>query len=345
MSLGSSRIAPVIRHLTWVGMAAHGAFVPLFLLLGQPLLVGFNVQSVCCWIAAHLVNERGRSSLAMWLVVAEVVGHAVLAVGLLGWASGFQYYLVPLVPFVMFNERLRGTFALGVSAVVLMVFLTLYELAPAPLLVPSINHALSVVNIVIPFVALALITFHFRKASIAVERQVVEMAVTDPLTGLFNRRHMNQRLREEESRSARTSAPFSLILVDIDHFKRVNDISGHDAGDRVLRDLAQLLRDMVRTQDIVARWGGEEFLVVLPQTPLKDALEVAERLRRAAEATLARDLDGIGAVTLTLGVAEYGGSVPEALKLADVALYQGKAAGRNRVIAAPLESAQSAVGV
>lgn len=190
--------------------------------------------------------------------------------------------------------------------------------------------------------ALALITFHFRNASIAVERQVAEMAVTDPLTGLFNRRHMNQRLREEEARAARTQVPFSVISVDIDHFKRINDTAGHDAGDHVLRDLAQLLRDMVRTQDIVARWGGEEFLVVLPQTPLEGAFEVAERLRRAAEATLARGLEGIDTITLTAGAAEYASSVPDCLKLADVALYQGKAAGRNRVVAAPSASASAA---
>lgn len=72
LKLGGSRIAPVIRHVTWVGVVAHAAFVPLFLLLGQPLLAGFNVLSVCCWIAAHLVNSRGHSSLAMWLLVAEV---------------------------------------------------------------------------------------------------------------------------------------------------------------------------------------------------------------------------------------------------------------------------------
>lgn len=168
------------------------------------------------------------------------------------------------------------------------------------------------------------------------------MAVTDPLTGLFNRRHMNQRLREEEARAARTQVPFSVISVDIDHFKRINDTAGHDAGDHVLRDLAQLLRDMVRTQDIVARWGGEEFLVVLPQTPLEGAFEVAERLRRAAEATLARGLEGIDTITLTAGAAEYASSVPDCLKLADVALYQGKAAGRNRVVAAPSASASAA---
>ena len=344
LSLGGSRIAPVIRHVTWVGVVAHGAFVPLFLLLGQPLLAGFNVLSVCCWITAHLVNRRGHPSVAMWLIVAEVVGHALLAVGLLGWSSGFQYYLIPLVPFVMFNERLRGRFALLISAGFLTAFMALYEVAPVALLDPAVNHALCVMNIVIPFVALALITFHFRNASIAVERKVAEMAVTDPLTGLFNRRHMNQRLREEEARAARTLAPFSVLIVDIDHFKRINDSLGHDAGDRVLKDLAQLLRDMVRTQDIVARWGGEEFLVVLPQTPLKGALEVAERLRRGAEATLARGLDGIGAVTLTLGAAEYASSVPDCLKLADVALYQGKEAGRNRVVAATTESPLAASG-
>ncbi|HEU5074595.1 MAG TPA: GGDEF domain-containing protein [Polyangiaceae bacterium] len=344
MNLGGSRIAPVIRQVTWVGVGAHAVFVPLFLLLGQPLLAGFNVFGICCWMGARVMNGRGRSSVAMWLLAGEVVGQTVLAVSLLGWASGFQYYLVPLVPFVMFNERLRGTNALLVSAAVLLVFVGLYELGPAPQLAPGVNHALSLMNSVLSFVGLALITFHFRNASMAVERQVAEMAVTDPLTGLYNRRHMNQRLREEESRSARTLAPFSVILVDIDHFKRINDTSGHDVGDRVLEDLARLLRDTVRTQDIVARWGGEEFLVVLPQTPLKGALDVAERLRFAAEATLARSLEGVDAVTLTLGAAEYAGSVPECLKRADVALYRGKEAGRNRVVSVTPEHPRAATG-
>ena len=188
----------------------------------------------------------------------------------------------------------------------------------------------------------------------AVERQIAEMAVTDPLTGLFNRRHMNQRLREEESRTVRTHTPFSAIVVDIDHFKRINDTWGHDVGDRVLKDLAQMFRNMVRTQDIVARWGGEEFLIVLPQTLLVGALEVAERLRQAAESTLSRSLDDVEAITrrlessqaitLTLGVAEYAGSIPECLKLADTALYRGKEAGRNQVVAAPSAAARAQSG-
>jgi diguanylate cyclase (GGDEF)-like protein len=344
LNLGASRISRVIRQVTWVGVVAHAAFIPLFLLLGSTVLAGFNVLSVSVWTAAHLCNRRGHASLAMWLLVAEVVAHALLAVGLLGWASGFQYYLIPLVPFVMFNERLRGRVALLVSAVFLVAFVGLYEVAPVRSLAPEVTHALSLMNIVIPFIALALLTFHFRAASMAVERQIAEMAVTDPLTGLFNRRHMNQRLREEESRSARTRTPFCAIVVDIDHFKRINDTWGHDVGDRVLKDLAQLFRNMVRTQDIVARWGGEEFLVVLPQTPLAGALEVAERLRQAAEATLGRSLEGSETITLTLGVAEYAGSIPDCLKLADTALYRGKEGGRNQVVAAPSPSALAASG-
>ena len=344
LNLGASRISRVIRQVTWVGVVAHGAFIPLFLALGSKALAGFNVLSVAVWIAAYLTNRRGHSSLAMWLLVAEVVAHALLAVALLGWASGFQYYLIPLVPFVMFNERLRGKVALLVSAAFLVAFVGLYEAAPAPLLDPDVTHALSLMNIVIPFVALALLTFYFRAASMAVELQIAEMAVTDPLTGLFNRRHMNQRLREEESRSVRTHTPFSAIVVDIDHFKRINDTWGHDVGDRVLKALAQLFRDMVRTQDIVARWGGEEFLIVLPQTSLAGALEVAERLRQAAEGTLGRSLESSEAVTLTLGVAEYAGSVSACLKLADTALYRGKEGGRNRVVAASSPSAPAQSG-
>lgn len=332
--LAESRIARVIRHVTWVGILAHAGFVALFWSLGYGLLAGFNVLSVLMWSASHLFNQRGRTTLAMWLIAAEVAAHAVLAVNRLGWGSGFQYYLIPLIPFVMFNERLRATLALLVGFGFLLLYVVLYQTAPVDALGPTLSRGLSMMNIVIPLLALGLVTYHFRLASMAVERQIAEMAVTDPLTGLFNRRHMNQRLREEESRAVRHQGTFSVIEADIDYFKRVNDNHGHDAGDRVLVELAELFREIVRAQDIVARWGGEEFLIVLAHTRCAGAVDVAERLRTQAEERLSLLVPGADTITLTLGVAEYEGSISDTLKRADEALYQGKEAGRNRVVAA-----------
>ena len=338
MNQPEARIARVIRHVIWVGITAHAGFIPLFAWLGYPLLAGFNVFGVICWAAAGLTNRRGHCTAAMWLLTGEVTLHAVVAAQALGWASGFQYYLIPLIPFVMFNERLRARVALGVGVLLLSAFVGLYLTVPAIVLDTSVNRPLSIINIVIPLLALGSIAFHFRLASMDVEQTVAALAATDPLTGLANRRHMTQRLREEESRAARAHSTFCVILADIDHFKRINDTSGHDVGDRVLVDLAGIFAQTLRAQDIVARWGGEEFLVMLPETKLPAAWEVAERLRRAVETHRFSAGADVGTVTVTLGVAEYDSSLSACLKLADDALYYGKANGRNRVVTGPAET-------
>lgn len=150
---------------------------------------------------------------------------------------------------------------------------------------------------------------------------------TDPLTGLGNRRYLNAVLAELQSHDT----PFAVIAIDIDHFKRVNDSHGHDAGDGVLRQLAALMREISRNGDIACRLGGEEFLLLLPQTPLKHAAQMAERLRREVEA---RDLPAVGRITISQGVAcwpESDASVEAVLKLADAMLYTAKQSGRNRV--------------
>src|SRR5690606_17086778 len=122
---------------------------------------------------------------------------------------------------------------------------------------------------------------------------------------------------------------------DIDHFKRINDTMGHDAGDRVLVELARIFELTLRAQDVVSRWGGEEFLVMLPQTELAAACDVAERLRRAVQGHRFGSAEGVGPVTVTLGVAQYESSIEACLKSADNALYYGKANGRNQVVVGP----------
>ncbi|MDO8518802.1 MAG: GGDEF domain-containing protein, partial [Deltaproteobacteria bacterium] len=162
-----------------------------------------------------------------------------------------------------------------------------------------------------------------------------ELSVTDDLTGVFNRRHFQQVLRMEWKRASRFERPLSLLMIDADHFKSFNDRFGHLVGDKILKQLAQLLLRNVREVDAVARFGGEEFVVVLADTELKDAVAVAEKLRKLVET--GEDLpDGVDfdGLTVSIGVSSYpemADSEEELINTADLALYQAKGTGRNRV--------------
>ncbi len=161
------------------------------------------------------------------------------------------------------------------------------------------------------------------------------LAETDPLTGLNNRRHMDRELSRLEALDARHNIPYTLLLIDIDYFKRVNDQFGHSGGDAVLVRLAQILRAELRTVDVVARWGGEEFLCALPNASLADGLAVAERIRTVVETSVVETPAGIVHWTVSIGVApsdETDGSLQAAFKAVDEALYAAKFAGRNRVM-------------
>ncbi len=160
-----------------------------------------------------------------------------------------------------------------------------------------------------------------------------ETARTDFLTKLINRRAMAQRLQNEVARIERAGGDFSLVLVDIDHFKHINDQFGHDIGDEVLKALSRAFEASVREQDVVSRWGGEEFLILLPNTGQDDAVEQAERLRALLDGDQLAIDRYPHRVTASFGVSQYhpGQSVESVLKQADVALYQAKAQGRNRV--------------
>ena len=161
-----------------------------------------------------------------------------------------------------------------------------------------------------------------------------ELSRTDPLTKLWNRRYMHEIVELERVRIKRAFEPFSFILMDIDHFKNVNDTYGHECGDYVLSTIAVILRSAVRKQDVVGRWGGEEFLLFLPATSLKGALTIAESIRKKiADYPFNYSSTNI-AITATLGVSEYEEtvSVEACIKLADDALYEGKEGGRNRVV-------------
>lgn len=170
-----------------------------------------------------------------------------------------------------------------------------------------------------------------------------EETITDPLTGMYNRRYLERRLVEEFQRAMRFKQPFSLFMLDIDHFKLVNDTYGHQIGDVVLRKLGHLIMDSVREVDVVIRYGGEEILVILPNTIEGNAVELAERLRCQIEKTemvAPQTLKNQPAIfiTISVGVSEYQFSdgwdnARNVLERADQALYRAKTEGRNRVVA------------
>ncbi len=170
--------------------------------------------------------------------------------------------------------------------------------------------------------------------------QMQQLALTDGLTGCVNRRSFEMQLERDLRLATRMRQPVSLIMLDIDHFKRVNDTYGHDAGDAALRFLADVLRDELRGVDTAARYGGEEFAVILPQAGLDGALIVAERLRSRLETT---EVPGIGFITGSFGLATFplhANSRDGLVGSADRALYQAKHAGRNRICTPPSEQTE-----
>lgn len=163
-------------------------------------------------------------------------------------------------------------------------------------------------------------------------------SILDPLTGLYNRRFMEETLAREIRRAERNQRSLNLIMLDIDHFKEFNDTFGHEAGDAVLRELGQMLKDNTRGSDVSCRFGGEEFVLILPETTAEDARQRAEELReKSRRLTVILRGQSLGIITISLGLAAYPNhaTTGEALlHAADKALYRAKAEGRDRVVIA-----------
>ncbi|KXO12232.1 MULTISPECIES: GGDEF domain-containing protein [Marinobacter] len=210
-------------------------------------------------------------------------------------------------------------------------------------LIAAVVAGLPIMTLVAVLIAPALLMFvtcilmaFVRKVAVdgfIARESVNEVATTDPLTGLLNRRAFMPLLQQEHARAMRAEAPFSVILADLDKFKKVNDTWGHEAGDDVLKEVAARMRDCLRKQDALCRWGGEEFLILLPGTDAEGARVVAEKCREQIQETPI-NMHGVHHTqTVSLGVAVFGQgeAIDHLVNRADGALYQAKQNGRNRV--------------
>ncbi len=191
------------------------------------------------------------------------------------------------------------------------------------------DEKLSLINGASEYVGLAV-------ANLELREKLREQAMHDKLTGLYNRHYVEEWFGLELRRAQRHGRPVAAVMLDIDHFKRFNDSHGHEAGDLVLRELAGVLRRLARQSDVASRYGGEEFLVLLPECPFDAALRKAEELReKVAKLKIEHDNRALGSVTVSIGVAAFPDHAQEAkalLRCADEALYDAKAAGRDRVV-------------
>jgi diguanylate cyclase (GGDEF)-like protein len=257
--------------------------------------------------------------------------------------SGMHLFVVAGVPlaFLIFGHQERLLRTLSVVFMLLVFFLA--ELVQNPKLLDSLPASylrgtyLTVIPVITVMVAVVMQTF--LNALRQRDEALRQLAVTDALTGVANRRGLLERAASMQAQAQRLGMPLCVLMVDIDHFKAVNDQHGHEVGDRLLASVAHVLRDSVRKVDALGRMGGEEFAVVLFNATLNQGLDIAEQLRQQVGAVLVLN-DKLRPVTcsISLGVAEWpntGEDLSRTLARADKALYRAKATGRNRVCGAP----------
>jgi diguanylate cyclase (GGDEF)-like protein len=308
----------VMYALSLLFVAALLPFAVHNLIKGR-LLLAATVSGVVLPVAldAWAIRARRRPPIPYALLLVPIAIAVVASLATQGVIGAFWCY--PAVVFFFFVLRRRTANACSIALLLIataMVYRTLGTRVTVRF-AASLVLTIAVINV-------------FQNIIGELQRRLLAQAITDPLTGAYNRRYMEARLEEALQGARRRPEPVSLLMVDVDHFKRVNDEHGHKAGDGVLRGLVQLLRHRARAVDLLFRMGGEEFVLLLPDTPEDAAAGVAEELRQAIAATAL--LDG-KVVTASLGVA---GARPEDtveswLRAADAAMYAAKEAGRNRV--------------
>ena len=321
----------------------HLLFIPLFFFLKLYVLACANVGSVLVYLYAifglgdkTLITHDDR--VIGWLVYAELIGHAVLATYYLGLESGFHYYIYTLAILPFFTQRYALKTQLlrlfGIIAVSLFLNIHFREHQPLHGIARQYIFVLGNINLVL-FLLISsglvlLYSQHEQKHYI----QLKNRSILDPLTGLYNRRFMVEYSEKFfTSNTANTVTP-ALLIIDIDHFKHVNDRYGHTLGDYVIQHTANMIRETVGKNAYTSRWGGEEFLALIPDiTP--DALEtlcrnIVQIFHSHPLTTEKTKID----ITITCGAAlrNANESFSELFIRADTALYQGKVSGRDRYI-------------
>lgn len=350
---------PLVYWSIWAGLSA-ATWLTLGMTIESPPLL-----SVLAGVAGVIALERGvstftvrpcRNALHIALPIVVVVANlslldpttrhlqAVVNYGVLTWL----YANVTADIFNYARKELRWRWGVMLAVPValggLICALRVVSALVDPRSVVEVMAADSLLNLRTAVLAIALsMTLHAALVGLVVARLVSELqrlSRHDALTGLLNRRAMEQALNAQLKRSERTKQPFVVMMLDLDYFKRINDQHGHPVGDRALKHVAALLQSAMRASDSLGRFGGEEFVLLLPDTPIDQGESVAEKIRDVLDRS-PLDIETTQiALSISIGVAQWraeGEDISRVLSRADAALFQAKVQGRNRVVAATNE--------
>lgn len=331
----------------WLFIGTVLVFNGLFWLVGNEALIRSGLWQLPIMLVAPAVwwlNARRYVHAARWLLMLLAMVDCLIAIaGGQGTASNVHIYFLlfaVMTPTLFAVEEWPATMAL--VALNLFIFLVLqfghWPAHPSFALLNARASEQMIQSMVVSCVLiLILMTMLTEIAAADNENRLIRLAETDPLTGLANRRQFRQALEAEGSRMAREGGSFVLGVFDLDHFKRVNDEWGHDAGDQALVHIGHVVQGQLRAYDLVARTGGEEFVLLLPHTDLVEANLVVERIRQALVSDPFTYGGHARVITVSIGLALVtdAATIDQRLRQADEAMYQAKHEGRNRVCCAP----------
>ena len=318
------------------GLFVHLFFIWLFYFINIPFMSMFNVLSSIMWAAALYVNQQRNHNLAIQIICIEIVLHAIMATYFVGIEFGFHYYLWPVACLAVVNPDLNSKFATTFGLQFIVLFGILHFLPD----VHDVEHFFTpyqeqiyFFNVVFAGAPLIFAVSRIRTLFETQHLALSNLAIKDDLTKLYNRRYFNEVLANQISNLQRQAGDnCCLAIADIDHFKKVNDTLGHNKGDEVLSSVAHGLSKSLRKTDVLSRWGGEEFIILLPHLRVENAEKVLDKVRQAAtKQALAKT--GID-ITLSVGVVqiEHNLDADKNIHLADELLYKAKLQGRNQVV-------------
>ena len=345
LSQGDFNLAVVIHFTALVGFAGHFLFIFLFLWLGVSQMAWLNIGSCAIFGICFWLNWRGTPHLALLLGCLEVAAHAMLAVIFIGWDSGFHYYIIGLIPLIFYSQSLRLSTKLLLTTFLCGLYISLYFhgilVLPWADCDPARLRTIGVVNIITLFIVFSALAYYYRLAATNAEIALTQanlklkhQAHNDALTQLPNRHDLTEQIEALEASYRANPDPFCVILTDIDNFKKYNDTYGHNLGDLILVMVAEELRGCMRDHDLVGRWGGEEFLALLPGTHSAGAQLVAERMRQKVADMRIPTGELESSITMTFGISEFNTGLDAAgcINQADQAMYLGKISGKNCVV-------------